>query len=412
LTIPSRGSWLAAFQNRNFRFQWPADLATGWAFEMESLILGWYVLVETESVLLLTLFGALQHLGTLIAPLFGVAGDRIGHRNVLCLMRATYALLAGTLMALALTDTLRPLYVLLITAAMGLIRPSDMAMRNSIIGETIPPHQLMAAMSMSRTTNDSARIAGALAGAGLVALLGIGPAYVGITLFYGISLLLTLQIQASGRSFEGRASPWRDLREGVVYAWSTSHLRATLALALLVNVTAYPITGSLLAYVVRDIYETGQTGLGYLVASYSVGAVAGSLLLGMTGGLLRPARMMLAYSVAWHAALLVFAFTQTLGGGIVMLCIAGFVQSLCMVPMAVMLLRTSDPRFRGRLMGVRMMAVYGSPVGLLVAGPIIEAYGFVPMATSYCLLGIGVTLLIGWHWRRLLWDKDAPANAR
>jgi hypothetical protein len=80
--------------------------------------------------------------------------------------------------------------------------------------------------------------------------------------------------------------------------------------------------------------------------------------------------------------------------------------------MAVMLLRTSDPRFRGRLMGVRMMAVYGSPVGLLVAGPIIDAYGFVPMATSYCLLGIGVTLLIGWHWRRLLWDKDAPANAR
>ena len=46
---------------------------------METLILGWYVLVETRSVLLLTVFASLQHLGTLIAPMFGVMGDRIGH---------------------------------------------------------------------------------------------------------------------------------------------------------------------------------------------------------------------------------------------------------------------------------------------------------------------------------------------
>jgi MFS family permease len=412
LTTPSRGSWLAAFQIRNFRFQWPADLATGWAFEMETLILGWYVLVETESVLLLTLFGSLQYLGTLISPLFGVAGDRIGHRNLLCLMRATYALLASILMVLALTGTLRPLYVFAVTLVSGLVRPSDLAMRNSIIGETVPAHQLMAAMSISRTTNDSARIAGALAGAGLVATLGLGPAYIGIALFYGISLLLTLQIHASGRSYEGRASPWRDLREGVAYVWNTPHFRATLALALLVNVTAYPITGSVLAYVVRDIYEAGQTGLGYLVASFSTGAVVGSLMLGMKGGLLRPARMMLAYSIGWHAALLVFAQLETLPSGVAILCIAGFMQSLCMVPMSVMLLRTSDPRFRGRLMGVRMMAVYGMPIGLLAGGPIIDVFGFMPMATAYSLAGIGLTLLIAVRWRHLLWDKEAPANAR
>ena len=36
---------LAPFSVRSFRFQWPADLATSWSFEMETLILGWYVLV-------------------------------------------------------------------------------------------------------------------------------------------------------------------------------------------------------------------------------------------------------------------------------------------------------------------------------------------------------------------------------
>ena len=45
---------LAPFRIRSYRFQWPADLLTSWAFEMETLILGWYVLVETNSVVMLT----------------------------------------------------------------------------------------------------------------------------------------------------------------------------------------------------------------------------------------------------------------------------------------------------------------------------------------------------------------------
>ena len=42
---------LAAFRVKSFRFQWPADLLTSCAFEMETLILGWYVMVDTGSVL-------------------------------------------------------------------------------------------------------------------------------------------------------------------------------------------------------------------------------------------------------------------------------------------------------------------------------------------------------------------------
>ena len=109
---PARPSALAPFRVRNYRFQWPADLLTSWAFEMETLILGWYVLVETKSVVLLTVFASLTYIGTLIAPMFGVVGDRIGHRDLLAMMRATYALLAGTLMILALTGYLTPLICL------------------------------------------------------------------------------------------------------------------------------------------------------------------------------------------------------------------------------------------------------------------------------------------------------------
>ena len=80
--VPATGllrfAMLAPFATRSFRYQWPADLLTSWAFEMETLTLGWYVMTQTGSVLMLTVFGSLQFLGTLAAPGFGVLADRLG----------------------------------------------------------------------------------------------------------------------------------------------------------------------------------------------------------------------------------------------------------------------------------------------------------------------------------------------
>src|SRR3984893_5228475 len=195
----TRPSALAPFRTRNYRFQWPADLLTSWAFEMETLILGWYVLVETGSVLLLTLFASLSYTGTLIAPMFGVIGDRIGHRDLLAMMRAAYAVLAATLMTLALTGYLAPLYVFIIAALTGLVRPSDLGVRGALVATIIPSDQLIGAISVSRTTMDAARIAGALSGAGLFASLGMGPAYVAIVSLYIVSTALTLCVVAPGK---------------------------------------------------------------------------------------------------------------------------------------------------------------------------------------------------------------------
>ena len=102
----ARGAALAPFGTRSFRYQWPADLCTAWALEMETIILGWYVLVESGSVVQLTLFGALMYVGTLLSPLLGTFGDRAGLRRVLAGMRTSYALLAGVILTLVTSDSL------------------------------------------------------------------------------------------------------------------------------------------------------------------------------------------------------------------------------------------------------------------------------------------------------------------
>jgi predicted MFS family arabinose efflux permease len=415
----ARPSALAPFRIRNYRFQWPADLLTSWAFEMETLILGWYVLVETRSVLLLTVFASLSYVGTLIAPLFGVAGDRIGHRDLLAMMRATYALLAATLMTLALTGHLSPLSVLVIVAVMGLVRPSDLGVRGALVATIMPHHQLIGAISISRTTMDTARIAGALSGAGLFAALGMGQAYVAIVSLYVVSTLLTLGVVAPSKphpideAADGvqRRSPMRDLREGVAYVWTTPRMRAAMWIAFLANLTAYPFSNGLLPYVAREIYGTNQTGLGYLSASFAAGSLVGSIALSLVGGV-RVARLLIGATLMWYAMLLVFAQMQTVPAAMACLMLAGFSQSLCMISIAVILMRSSSEHFRGRVMGVRMMVIYGLPLGLLAAGSLIDGIGFAATGTLYAAAGMALMMAIVLHWRADLWHVHAPANAR
>jgi predicted MFS family arabinose efflux permease len=407
-------SLLAPFQIRSFRFQWPADLLTSWGFEMENVILGWYVLVATGSVVLLTAFASIQYLGTLFAPVIGMAGDRIGHRNVLCAMRATYAGLAAVLMTFAFSGHLSPATVFAVAAVSGMIRSSDLAMRNALVAETMPPDRFTAAVGAARTTSDSARVVGSLAGAGLFAAVGMGYAYLAITCFYLVGFLLTLGVGAPRAQHAAietvPASMWRDLRDGLSFVWDTPCSLAAMWLAFLVNLTAFPLTSGLLPYVARDIYHIDQTGLGLLVASFAIGALIGSIAISIASRLIRPARMMIVFAMAWYMMLLVFVRMPTLAGGSAMLVLAGFAQSLSMVPMAVMLLHSAGPRFRGRVMGVRMFAIYGLPLGLLPAGALIDRFALAPTVTLYCCIGLAATLAIALRWRADLWPLLAPAN--
>jgi hypothetical protein len=274
----------------------------------------------------------------------------------------------------------------------------------------------MGALGLSRATMDSARVVGALAGAGLFTALGLGAAYVLVVALYIAAAALTVGV-AQRRPVPDpagglRAAPHatagmsglRDVVDGLLHVWRTPALVGPLWLAFLINLTAYPISGGLLAYVARTVYQADATGLGRLVASFSAGALVGSVALVVTGGPRRPARAMLVYAALWYAVLLGFGFVTSLGPGLVALFLAGIVQSVAMISMAAWLLAVVGDRFRGRVMGVRMLAVYGLPLGLLAAGALIDVIGYTPTITTLAAIGLALTALVGLRWRAALWS--------
>src|SRR4051812_35629398 len=121
---------------------------------------------------------------------------------------------------------------------------------------------------------------------------------------------------------------------------------------------------------------------------------------------------MIGATVTWYGMLLVFAHIQTMPAAMACLMVAGFSQSLAMISIAVILMRTATEHFRGRVMGVRMLAIYSLPLGLLAAGSLIGEIGFAATGTLYAATGLALMLAIVLHWREDLWHLHAPANAK
>ena len=187
--------------------------------------------------------------------------------------------------------------------------------------------------------------------------------------------------------------------------WNTPVLLAVVWLAFLANLSAFPLTNGLLPYVAKDVYALGPDRA----------RLSGGELRGRRADRLDRAQPCAAPDVAlprtddrrrrcvWYALLLAFAQMPGPLSGIRCLVLAGIMQSFCMVPLSIMLLRAAGERFRGRVMGVRMMAIYSLPLGLLAAGPLIDWFGFRATASLYAIVGLVFTLIIALRWRAELW---------
>ena len=379
---------------------------------MEALILGWYILIETGSVESLVMFASLAWLGSVLSPFFGIAGDRLGFRTLLCATRALYAVFALVLTVLAFTHALKPWHVFTIAALVGFVRPSDMMLRQVLVAQAMQPHLLMGALAIARTTSDTARVAGALAGTASVALIGMGPAYAIVTALYVASFLLSFGVVGMPPSHAASATKTlAGLKAAVGYVWRMPEQLGAFLVAFLVNLLAFPFFLGLLPYVAKDIYAIGQTGLGWLAASWASGALIGSIVVGGSRVPLAAGRAMLIGAAIWFIAILAFGQTHTLWIGLALLFSAGVAQSFSMTPLAAVMLRSASEEMRGRVMGMRMLAVWGLPLGLLIAGPLVQHIGYTATTVIYGGLGLASMVAIAYRWRGALWSASAPANA-
>ena len=223
--------------------------------------------------------------------------------------------------------------------------------------------------------------------------------------------MLALGITAPPRRSQREESPLQNLKSGMGYVRGEPVILAVMFLAFIVNFTAFPVMNGLLPVVARDIFYLEANGLARFVAISAVGAFIGSVAVASFMRVRSPERVMVVAIVAWHRRTC-WCSRDTESTPFAMLVLAGYglSMSVAMVTMSIVLLSRTSQEFRGRVMGVRSLAVYGLPVGLLVGGFLFERLGPQTTLTVNSIAGLVLTGVIVAIWPVII--RGGPRESR
>ncbi len=405
-----------SFKRRDFRFLWLSDGMGGWADQMELVVLGWFVLLETDSPFMVGLYAALRSTGTLLSPLYGIVIDRYNRKKLLRNARTGFAVIAAAFFILSATDRLEVWHVFALAAILGMVRAFDNVTRQTLIADVVDREGLMNAVALTRSGRDTTQIVGPVVAGVMLSRAGMGASYgliVGVYLA-GVAFAYQLRTPSGGQAGRG-ASLMTNLSETAAYIGSHQVILALLLMAFLVNLTALPLSLGLMPVYARDALGASSNGLGQLLAANAVGGFTGSVAIAVLPNFRRPGAVILVASLAWHALILAVTRVRWFGPSLPVLWAAGIAQSFTMVTMTVALLSVTSPELRGRVNGVRSMAVYGLPIGLLTTGGLADVLGITTAMAISGAVGMFFTLLVTVRLRglwRLSQESDVPARTQ
>lgn len=384
----------SSFKIRNYRFLWISDCLQAWAEYMELVVLSWLILEMSSSPLLVGLYGALRFMGTIMSPAFGVVVDRFDRKLLLILVRGSFVMNGLVILGITIMGTLGTVAILVMAGLLGLSKTFDMVIRQSILPAVVGDKNLNNGVALARAGGDVTQMIGPVVGGVVLAFLNVKASYGIIVSLYFLSLFCAINI--------GKITPNQSLRDlnvfnnlkaGIRFVNQTPVIAALLALAVIVNLATFPIYFGLISVLAKEVFDSTSTGLGFMMGTYSLGAVFGSLFAGGRDSSGRVGRFAIGGAFLWSVAIILLSLVPNFVISLPALFIAGLGQSICVVAIAMMLLSLTPDNLRGRVMGLRQLAVYSLPLGLLISGTIAEIWGV--KAAIFVDGLLGVFLIIG-----------------
>jgi predicted MFS family arabinose efflux permease len=270
------------------------------------------------------------------------------------------------------------------------------------VADIVARPQLSNAVALTRTGRDMTQVAGPVVGGFLLSRVGMSWVYTVVGSLYFVAAFLASRLRPPRRTPSGtKASVLGGLLETVQYIRMHQLILALLLVAFLVNLTGFPLIFGLMPVFARNVLGTDPTGLGRLMGAYAIGATLGSITIAALVRMGRPGRVVLAGSLGWHGAILVVSRMRLFMPSIAVLAVAGVAQSFTMVTLAILLLSSTDTAVRGRIMGVRALAVYGLPMGLVISAAMADLISTPTALVVDATVGIALTLAIAVSLRSL-----------
>jgi DHA3 family macrolide efflux protein-like MFS transporter len=227
-----------------------------------------------------------------LGPVAGACVDHWNRRAVMIIADSFMALVSLWLAYMFWTEALQVWHVyvvVLVHALGGIFHGPAMSASTSLM---VPTEHLPRVAGLNQALDGSLGLVGPPLGALALTVLPLhGVMLVDVsTAALAVLSLLATNIPQPGRKpasdGDGRASLWRELRQGLRYVWNWPGLLALMMMAAVVNFVINPAFTLLPLYVSRE-FGGGAMQLGWMQAVQGAGLISGGLLLGVWGGFRR-----------------------------------------------------------------------------------------------------------------------------
>tara|TARA_B100000029_G_scaffold165536_1_gene161686 strand:- start:11609 stop:12913 length:1305 start_codon:yes stop_codon:yes gene_type:complete len=367
-----------------------ATLMWGTGHQLITVSQGYLLFELTSSTIWLAALGAAVGIpNVIIAILAGMLADRVSRTRLLIVGAIVAGAPMFAVVVLLVFDALEPWHLLIAGGAQGSALALDWIARLSLLPDVVPKGILVRAISIDQAAFNGARVVAPIIGGFLLAISGPTASYGLIVGLFGFAVVVY-------KTFRPHTELQPTVQKGVVEDLRdvVRVLRGNVILRLNLMFTAVNalVLGGLIFIIpafAKEVYGTGETGLGYLFSAVGLGALAGALTTSWTGGVKRAGPALLLTDILFGGFVVAWAFSSTMALALPIAFLLGYFNAVH-IALGIAVIQVNVPAVvRGRVIGAYELAWSAFPLGGLVSGSLATMFN---LRYSLTILACGLVV--------------------
>ena len=394
---PVKKDTFAALRYKDFRSYLGMRFFFTFAYQMQAVILGFYIYHLTKSAFALGLIGLSEAIPALCLGLFGgYIADKSEKRKMLLLVFTLVFLSSAVLFTVTLNNVSAVIHqdwvehiIYVMVFCNGIARAFYGPAAFTVLAHSVPKELYPNSSTWSSSGFQIASIIGPAVGGLIYGFYGITAAFTVILTFLLVALTCVFFLRKYPPVFVPKENIWKSLSEGLHFVFHNKMMISAMSLDLFSVFFGGAV--ALLPVFANEILKVGAEGLGIMRATSSTGAVLVMLAMARLSPMGKPWRNLLIAVAGFGLSIIGFALSRNFYLSLLFLFAEGGFDSVSVLIRGTIMQMLTPDHMRGRVSSVNQMFIGSSnEIGAFESGTAAKLLGTVPSV----IFGGSMTVLI------------------
>jgi len=405
-------STFRAFRSTDYKLYLTGRAVSQFGTIMQQTAVVWVIYTMTHSAFMLgvTVF-AEQFPAFLLSVFGGAAADRYSRYKIVNITQVASMIQAVLLAVLVLTNHYAVWEILTLSVILGIINAFDVPARQAMIHDVLYDEaDLPSALSLSSSTASLSRLVGPALSGIILEAFGAGVCFLINAISFGgiiVSLAFMKQPRAA-KPLNSKKNVWTELAEGFIYIRHTPAILIMILFVAVAGLFVLPYT-TLIPVFAKIVFHGDATTFGYITSFIGAGSIAGTIILASLKKNAPLRKILLGFSIILGLSLIAFSQMSNFFIAMIVVVFIGFGSVAQFTTSNIIVQSESDPRMRGRVISILIMAMVGmTPIGSVIVGGVSQRIGAPNTLLFQGILALGVVVLFYYLMKKTGMKQENP----